>query len=142
MCVPLGRRRPPDCSNENSRICSCHFVGGMKSAAPSVFTWSEKKLSCFTASHTDLKVCSCINTRHTSHTEFHWIHNDIAYISLSLSIFPSLSLSLHTLQEEPEEKDIVSEAPGSAASLSPAGVYFTLLTPPGPVCVRTVMEVQ
>lgn len=57
-------------------------------------------------------------------------------------MYISLSLSLHTLQEEPEEKDIVSEAPGSAASLSPAGVYFTLFTPPGPVCVRTVMEVQ
>ncbi|KAF4071671.1 hypothetical protein AMELA_G00275960 [Ameiurus melas] len=70
--------RPLDCSNENSRICSCHFVGGMKSAAPSVFTWSEQKLSCFTASHADLK-------------------------------------------EEPLEKDIVSEAPGSAASLRPAG---------------------
>ncbi|GAA6070306.1 ufm1-specific protease 2, partial [Tachysurus ichikawai] len=47
--------RPPDCSNENSRICSCHFVGGMKSAAPSVFQWNEKKLTCFTASHSDLK---------------------------------------------------------------------------------------
>ncbi|MCJ8749279.1 hypothetical protein PDJAM_G00174520 [Pangasius djambal] len=70
--------RPPDCSNENSRICSCHFVGGTKSAAPSVFKWREEKLSCFTASHTDLK-------------------------------------------EEPEEKDIMSSAPGSAASLSRAG---------------------
>ncbi|KAM9449933.1 uncharacterized protein Hap1MRO34_022391 [Clarias gariepinus] len=41
--------RPPDCSNENSRICSCHFVGGTKSAAPSVFQWSERKLSCVTS---------------------------------------------------------------------------------------------
>ncbi|KAG7313874.1 hypothetical protein KOW79_022370 [Hemibagrus wyckioides] len=64
--------RPPDCSNENSRICSCHFVGGMKSAAPSVFQWSEKKL--FTASH----------------------HSD--------------------LKEEPEEKDVMSAAPGNSVS--------------------------
>ncbi|KAF5897414.1 THAP domain-containing protein 2-like isoform X2, partial [Clarias magur] len=70
--------RPPDCSNENSRICSCHFVGGTKSAAPSVFEWSERKLS-----------------RLTSPPRTH-------------------------LKEEPEQKDIMSESPGSAASLSPA----------------------
>ncbi|KAL7856359.1 hypothetical protein AOLI_G00199630 [Acnodon oligacanthus] len=47
--------RPPDCSNENSRICSCHFIGGVKAAGPSLFKWSQEKISYFQASARVLK---------------------------------------------------------------------------------------
>ncbi|KAF7686691.1 52 kDa repressor of the inhibitor of the protein kinase-like isoform X2 [Silurus meridionalis] len=47
--------RPPDISNENSRICSCHFEGGMKSAAPTVFKWTEKVTSSTTSPPVDPK---------------------------------------------------------------------------------------
>ncbi|XP_046699061.1 uncharacterized protein LOC124381463 isoform X1 [Silurus meridionalis] len=54
-CVRVCVRRPPDISNENSRICSCHFEGGMKSAAPTVFKWTEKVTSSTTSPPVDPK---------------------------------------------------------------------------------------
>ncbi|XP_072526390.1 uncharacterized protein [Salminus brasiliensis] len=48
-------RRPPDCSNENSRICSCHFIGGVKAAGPSLFKWNRERLSHLQAAERGVK---------------------------------------------------------------------------------------
>ncbi|XP_072526391.1 uncharacterized protein [Salminus brasiliensis] len=47
--------RPPDCSNENSRICSCHFIGGVKAAGPSLFKWNRERLSHLQAAERGVK---------------------------------------------------------------------------------------